>query len=174
MSALYDPEALAIEAVLKLDEVLKNTLGATKCKSLARRASELPQLVSQAGLLQATLFYLSKSDDKLLPELAKALRGGKPSIEKKSLEDECGKEGKGYTLGLALLSYALTQLAEKGLLSAASEECKSLGDPRSIAKCLLSLRENRLELSAEKLLEPYLNAVKRLADALHREREQER
>ncbi len=169
MAARYDPEALAVEAVLRLDGVLRSTLGNVKCKSLARRAGELPQLVTQAGLLQATLFYLSKSDEKLLAGLIEVLQGGQPSLEKRSLEEECGKEGKGYTLGLALLSYALTQLAEKGLLGNASGKCKSLRDPRSLAECLLEIRRYQVELRAEKLLDPYLNVVKRLADALHRE-----
>ncbi len=164
----YDPEALAIDRVLRLDQLIQMALGQQKCEAFARRAKEAPQLVLQAGVVHTLLFYLSKSDEELLGELIAALRGGERPP--RGLNNECRGEGKGYTIAAALLADALRTLAEHGLLGGANDACRHAADARSIARCLRALRENNVELRAETLLEPYLIAVKRLAEALHEEK----
>ena len=168
----YDPETLAIDRVLRLDQLIREALGQQRCEAFARRAKEAPQLVLQAGIVHTLLFYLSKSDERLLGDLISALRGGNPAL--RGLKDECRGEGKGYTIAAALLADALRTLAEHGLLGGANDACRQAADARSIARCLRSLRESNAELRAEALLEPYLVAVKRLAEALHEEKDKER
>jgi len=168
----YDPEQLAIDTILEFDRILRESIGRSKCKSLSRRAAEAPQLLQQTGLVTEALFYISKSDDNLLKTLVELLehRGKVENNSIRSLSDECEREGKGHTVLLAILAKALRRLASQGLLDEAGKECIEVNDTRTIAKCLKALREWGVELRAEKLLQPFLVAVKRLTEALYGEK----
>lgn len=182
MPARLDPESLAVEAMLRLaSEIEARASG--KCKSLAVRAADLPQLLAQTGLVATALFYISKSDERLYAELLGKLAPaqGQPQEppqqgrgERDPLPDECGSEGKGYTLGLALLAHAIAAMGSAGLLGKdLSARCNwdSIGGFKGLASCILGIREARSDLKAERILAAYLTSVKRLSEALYKEKE---
>ena len=172
---VYDPEAMAIDAVLKLDSVIRKISGAeAKCESLARRCTELPQFIAQTGLSMTILFYLSKSDSEIVRQLLNILiSGSDKDVEKigQRVKEECEREGKGYSLSLALITYALNKIAEYTL---SISTCRfgsvdsSASLIRNIAQCLRDIRTNRVEMRIEMLLRPYLDTVKRLTEALYK------
>ena len=175
----YDPEAMAIDAVLKLDSVIREISGAeAKCESLARRCTELPQFIAQTGLSMTILFYLSKSDSEIVRQLLNILTSGSDKNSdkiaeeiKQGIKEECEREGKGYSLSLALITYALNKIAEHTL---SIDTCRfgsvdsSASLIRNIARCLRDIRTNRVEMRIEMLLRPYLDTVKRLTEALYK------
>ena len=174
-----DPETLAMDLMLKLVELIEKHAGG-RCRSFSRRASELPQIILQTGLTPATLFYMSKIESEpLLNELVNVVTGRTTDQQSKEIKtklvDECGGEGKGYTLGLVTIYYALVTMSRMGMLLEASEECRKVLEGErhagiAMLKCLKIVREQGVEMYVENMLQPYLIAIKRMAEALYKER----
>ena len=135
---------------------------------VARRAKDLPSMVSSAGLVPALTFYMSKADQGLYQGLYRYLRGGAGdahgvcSAAPEGLRKELGgKEGAGYA---ALLALAAVFLAETGYLDPEPV------DYRSLAEALRGLAAGTVRaLAAERLLLEYLVEVKKLAEAFFKE-----
>ena len=166
-----DPQASAIDLVLKLREVLEKS-GVGNAIALARRAKDYPQLMLQAGFVPATTYYLSKTDGSLYSELYKALRSKPTELHpkvKENLKKEASEEGKGYTIYLALLAAWLSRYAEcnRGVKSLSS--CINLGDVTYLAKCLLNLRESGSELRVATVARRFTTEVKKLVEAFYGE-----
>jgi len=136
-------------------------------KGVRSRARELPGLIASAGLAQALLFYLSKADDNeyrkayLLAQAAEKdvcqlPEGLNNDDVRKMLED---KEGAGYGTILALLAHAIKTLTPAGSYDFRTRD--------GLAQYILYLaKEGRgTELQATALLQPYLEALKRVIEA---------
>lgn len=139
---------------------------------VARRAKDLPSMVSSAGLVPALTFYMSKADQEIYQRLYSYLRGrggdvhGVCSAAPGDLRKELGgKEGAGYA---ALLALAAAFLAETGYLDPEPV------DYRSLAEALRGLAAGTVRaLAAERLLLEYLVEVKKLAEAFFKEEKKE-
>lgn len=166
MSSL-DLESLAIKVAINTEEFLKEcNVESSKARALSRRARELPSLIQQAGLFQATVFYLSKIEDEDVYREAYKAIAGKGGEEKvcRSVREEVTGEGKGYAFLLAVLSYAISEYSK--ISGDDKKECNDLSSKVNVAKCLLALRESGLLLAVERALTPYVLTIKRLFEAL--------
>jgi hypothetical protein len=180
-TAIVDLESKAIDAFLRLSGLIGQALGGAtqaKCKPLASRSANLVQLIAQTGLTATTLFYMSKSDVNLYGRLMSALVQSHPRVDqgmRRALREECGSEGRGYTLSLALLAHALDALAGAKLIPSPDGKPNPCSRPTvasfaGLARCLAHLRSQGVELAVERLLAPYLDVTKRMAEAFYKEK----
>lgn len=167
-----DLETLAVNVAIKVEDILKSCkIERRSASALSRRAKDLPSLVQQAGLFQATVFYLSKVENEdLYSGIYKALVDSQQQssysnkIDCAKVAEEVSGEGKGYTLLLAVLTRAISEYSKQQLNI---RECNEIDTIINIAKCIQILREKGLLLMIERALNPYLITVKRLFEALY-------
>jgi len=166
-----DPVALALAHGLCLRKaqehygLKKDLIG----KGVRSRARELPGLIASAGLAQALLFYLSKADDNEYEKaylLAQAAEKEECQVPDKITSKDVktmleSSEGAGYGTILALLAHAIKTLTPT--------EGHDFSTKKGLAQYILCLaREGRgTELQATALLQPYLEALKRIIEAFY-------
>ncbi len=158
---MINTETLAIDLVLRLHKAYNG-----KGEALERRGKEIPQLISQVGLSNALVFYLSKAKEETYTLVYKYLSSDKEKDPEPKVRDEIRKEaqseGGGYSVILALVNTALSKIV-KGRVS----ECVDLSNFRDTASCLKKLREEKLELVAEAKLMNFLTVARRLLEAFY-------
>ena len=131
-------------------------------EAIARRAKYLPSLILSAGLVPALTFYMSKTGGKEAYRNAfRVLRGDVDcDVLKKVGDDLGGGEGKGYAVVLAAVIDALSKLHPEALGGEAPQDLKVL------AAKLKEMHENKLDITAEAVLQPYLVELKKVVEAL--------
>lgn len=158
---------MASRGMLKTDDA-----GRPIVDPVLRRATDLPSLVLQVGLVPAATFYLGKlTEGKLAATytmLYNYLVGGTaPSA--KSLEvlvEVLGKDAGGYPVLLAVLAALLHRYAE-------ADKCRGdLSTPERLAACLKELLEKNT-IALESMVVEGLTTVKRLANALFAKKQRE-
>jgi len=166
-----DPVALALAHGLCLRKaqehygLKKDSIG----KGVRSRARELPSLIASAGLAQALLFYLSKAKEDEYEKaylLAQAAEKEECQLPEGLNQNDIEKmldssEGAGYGTILALLAHAI-----KTLTPTAGYDFRTRD---GLAQYILYLaKEGRgTELQATALLQPYLEALKRIIEAFY-------
>ncbi|MGC9113314.1 type III-B CRISPR module-associated protein Cmr5 [Acidilobus sp.] len=168
-------EDVAIEIGKKL-EALKEKWKCKQIDGYVRRAEDFPGLMLQAGLVAATIFYLSKAN---LDDVSKyydywksgsvpqVSRGGEEGKGKEKGFDICEDLGEGASKGYSVYTASLLYVFGKVI-----KECSDKGvTPNDVLDCLNQLMKG--ELRYERTLAPILISIKEISDLLSPESREE-
>ena len=182
MTNLVSPEAIAVSHFLVIEKLMERARDCVEDrdkenvgKPLRSRLREAPSIMLSTGTAGLLTFYLSKSDNTLLPALIRLLdcsintptgREAEKLVNdlickntNQKITEEMIKGGKGYTIALAMI---LSYLNTLGLCTCKDKNVVS--NTASFAKDLLE--KPGLDAATSRLLLPYLEASKRLVEAI--------
>ncbi|ABM80566.1 type III-B CRISPR module-associated protein Cmr5 [Hyperthermus butylicus] len=164
-----DPVEAALEAMRRFDKNLRDACsdkGEPRADAISRRLKDFPQLILQSGLVPALTFYLSKLSEKADQDAyeltVKVLTEQRlEGDERRKLCRKTSGEGGGYPHVLALV---LVYAAERAGCSV--DSIARIGS--SLVGCLETVQKKGV--TVEKLVQAYVNELKKLASALYPEK----